>query len=514
MPSTFFPNINLPALKKWAIATAASHHPVRNVSRRGGKPISKATPKIVSCEDYIWAGVRMLLITFDPASLPMGPRVMLAHFPRGRSRLTTQALVGMTDTVSKYKPGKIYVPKVYAYIDYLPNDIGAEVVLLEKVPGENLAELWPKLTASQQFMVLVKIAELQCNMFNFRGSHICTDLLGTGVDTRPVMPGETRTTPATTNLTILAAPFDQYPLNTMPAVAAVNTTEAYLKTLGNRIERVFASTAQGDPTKENLAARKSRVQGAPDMTYLDVQRARDTWKRLGVLIPHHVGGFYLPSSLPKKARDSALSILKSQQFGIKHPDMQMWRFIVDFLPSEGPNTEQKLTVTLTGWEHAYRAPLWSCASLPSFFLPQIAVREFIPNEQKAYWRDIYVGRIMNDDRMLRISWQWFVAYVYGETERWFESCLSANWHLRDHIEFLLPLLKRHWEQHRPDVPFPLQVGRDYAAPGDTAMRAEDRQDFTPDPRLAPIGLGGTDIGSTLGNEWKTLSMKWTSEAKK
>lgn len=39
----------------------------------------------------------------------------------------------MTQTVLAYPEMRIRAPKVYAYKDVLPNKIGAEVVLLEKV---------------------------------------------------------------------------------------------------------------------------------------------------------------------------------------------------------------------------------------------------------------------------------------------------------------------------------------------------------------------------------------------
>jgi hypothetical protein len=91
----------------------------------------------------------MILITFDKKSLPFGPQHMLAHFPQGRPRFTTQAVVrhlclsshillnillqvGMTATIRASLP-VINAPKVYGYRDTLPNDINAEVVLLEKV---------------------------------------------------------------------------------------------------------------------------------------------------------------------------------------------------------------------------------------------------------------------------------------------------------------------------------------------------------------------------------------------
>lgn len=93
----------------------------------------------------------MILIKFERSSIPLGPYSLLAHFPIGRERLTTQALVrhllsastpftygyisfqvGMTAAVRR--DGRVNLaPKVYDYIDYKPNPIGAEVVLLEKV---------------------------------------------------------------------------------------------------------------------------------------------------------------------------------------------------------------------------------------------------------------------------------------------------------------------------------------------------------------------------------------------
>lgn len=41
----------------------------------------------------------MILIVFERKSLPLGPHLMLAHFPRGRPRLATQAVVCSTDII-------------------------------------------------------------------------------------------------------------------------------------------------------------------------------------------------------------------------------------------------------------------------------------------------------------------------------------------------------------------------------------------------------------------------------
>lgn len=354
-------------------------------------------------------------------------------------------------------------------------------------------------------MVLVKIAETLCNMFNFRGSLICTDLLGTEVDTRPPVHGESRL--MTQKPILLLPPLDQGPLLTLPPQAAVETTAEYLDAVIYRIERLFGD--DGEPTPENIAARVSKWTGTPNLTYLDIERVRATWKRLATLVPYHTGGFFIPKTLPRKAREVAYSILQSQQHGIRHSKMEMKRFIVNFSAVE----EGSVLVTLTGWEHAYRAPLWSCARLPPWFTPSLnGLGGPIPNEQKEYFRDLFVGRIMTDDRMLPFSWQWFVAFIYGEAERWFEDCISLHWFMRDHVEFLLPYLRRHWELHRPDVEFPLEVGKEYAAPGDTELDAATREEVVPDPGLVKIDHSESNIGATLGDDWKVWSVKWQAYA--
>lgn len=75
---------------------------------------------------------QMIQITFERTSLPLGPYTMMAYFPRGRERLTTQAVLGMMAAV-RNSSLNIEVPKIYGYQDLLPDDIGAEVVLMEKV---------------------------------------------------------------------------------------------------------------------------------------------------------------------------------------------------------------------------------------------------------------------------------------------------------------------------------------------------------------------------------------------
>lgn len=254
----------------------------------------------------------------------------------------------------------------------------------------------------------------------------------------------------------------------MPPQPALRSNEQYLKALAQRMERIFTKLPDGTPSPENLAARDTGWSENPILTDVDVDRIKETWQRLGEVIPHHTGGFYIPGTLSYNARQVAYSILNSNAFGIRHGDMQMSRFIVNFFTVTADDGElvEQVTLALTGWEHAYRAPLWSCARLPPWFYPRPILNEQLSSRDKAGLRDLILVNVMNDPRMVRQSWQFNVAYVFGATERWFEGCLSSHWVFRNSIEVLLTRLKPYWEHERPDVEFPLAVGRDYVGPGE------------------------------------------------
>lgn len=166
--------------------------------------------------------------------------------------------------------------------------------------------------------------------------------------------------------------------------------------------------------------------------------------------------------------------------------MQMSRFIVQIIPreqEENPSDpDPEIILTLTGWEHAYRAPLWSCARLPHFLSPRPIPQEPITWERQAYLRNV-IFFLMNDSRMLPTSWEWVVGYIFGVPERWFEGCLGSHWMFRDAIEFGLERLKSYWEGWRPDIPFPLEVGETYLGPRRNpapVFPSPHRQDSGPD----------------------------------
>lgn len=53
--TTFFPHVNLTALKKFAATTAEHEHPYGRGGRKSKKPVATVT----SCEDIVWAGEKV-----------------------------------------------------------------------------------------------------------------------------------------------------------------------------------------------------------------------------------------------------------------------------------------------------------------------------------------------------------------------------------------------------------------------------------------------------------------------
>jgi hypothetical protein len=228
----------------------------------------------------------------------------------------------------------------------------------------------------------------------------------------------------------------------------LSSTHDYLLALAERPERVF-----GGPT-EIPGARDTGWPGVPPLGDAEVAAVRDTWKRLGRLICYHSGGFYIPGSLSPEARYTAYSLLQSEAFGVRHRDMQMTRFVVRW--ARPGDVQSDATLALTGWEHAARAPLWSCARMPSWLGPHLHPFERITWEGQRNVRQFLFHSVLHGDFVPRArAWEWVVAHVFGATERWFEGLVGAHWGFRDAAEVLLLRLREHWMRERPDVPFPL-----------------------------------------------------------
>ncbi|KAG1752568.1 uncharacterized protein EDB91DRAFT_1045027 [Suillus paluster] len=477
--SAFFPHVNITALTKFAAATAAAQHPGRATGRRPQKTL---TPVVASIEDVKWAGEQMIQITFERASLPLGPHTMMAYFPCGRKMLTTQAVIGMMTTV-RGSSSKIEVPKIYGYRDLLPNDIGAEVVLMEKIPGENLQDVWPTLTPDEELKICSKLADLLLKLFNNRGSLICTDLLGTGVNTCIssvlLQEGQQRLRPLGVGPLLLSRPFNERPLDIMDPQGALSTNADYLTALCWRVKRLF-----GNNEDLRAQARDTGFADNPLLTAEDMEQARETFRRLTNLIEYHIGGFYIPETLSRAAREEAYLILQRKNFGICHGDMQMYRFLVRFLPDKNgklrtPDSDVEL-VLCTGWEHSFRAPLWSCARMPLWLISRPIMNEPISSFRQGELRSA-IYNMMNEPGRIESAREWIVSHVYGRTERWFEGCVSTHWMYGRNIEANLVDLKTYWEFWRPDIPFPIEVGVEY-----TRQRTSGPREAADEPVTAPV----------------------------
>ncbi|EGO02067.1 hypothetical protein SERLA73DRAFT_177792 [Serpula lacrymans var. lacrymans S7.3] len=315
--------------------------------------------------------------------------------------------------------------------------------------------------------VCIKLTELLLSMFNLRGSLICTDLQGTDINTRSAsaLPQDQQPRRQYQPSVLLSRPFNDHPLDKISPQTGLSTAADYLASLGYRAERIFSSS------EFNQVARDTGYPENPPLSDEDVVLIIETFKRYRSLIPYHTGGFYIPGTLSAPARELAYSVLQSRHFGIYHGDMQMSRFIVRFTEIvDSPDME--VTMTLTGWEHAFRAPLWSCARMPPWLNNRFINDEPVTWERQQELRRL-IYFLMNDPRILHHpvhpSWEWVVAYTYGVPERWFEGCLSSHWMFRNSLEVLLVRLKTYWESWRPDIQFPLPVGVDYRPPTEASV---------------------------------------------
>jgi hypothetical protein len=360
---------------------------------------------------------------------------------------------------------------------FLHRGLNLRTLLIFQLPGECLDDIWMDLEPRQIMTVCARLGELLVKLFNCRSPLLCSET---------DVPDSPPRTPAASahyrRAVLLGPPFDEGPLLHMEPQEGLTSTHDYLHALAGRPERVF-----GGPSEVPRARETGWPVSAP-LSDAEVAAARDTWKRLGYLISYHSGGFYIPGSLSPEARFTAYSVLQSKEFGVRHWDMQMTRFVVRW--ARPGDVQSDATLALTGWEYAARAPLWSCARMPAWLYPHLHPFERITWEGQRNVRQFIFHSVFHGDFVPQAhAWEWVVAHVYGATERWFEGLVGAHWGFRDAAEVLLLRLREHWMHERPDVPFPLDK--------DEAQRCD--APATPAAPVTPV-LGGESLEGEVGAE--------------
>jgi hypothetical protein len=302
----------------------------------------------------------------------------------------------------------------------------------------------------QQELVCVKLVDILLDLFYARGSHIGTDLKGTYVDTRCDNPEDLdvvsgRTAPGNPESVLMPRALQDEPLSDLQPPPAAPTIEDYLKTLASRVERVFDTDQRSNAKGRDIGWFRSSP-----LTDQDIVQAKQTWNRLKNLAAYHKGGFYVPAH----HREEAKAILQKPLFGVYHGDMKMSRFIIDM----SPNSTSGISLTLaTGWEHAYRAPAWSCARLPLWLnSAPFLLSQTISLERQRELRT-FIHRRLNNPGLRPLAHDWIICWIFGIPERWFEGVLSAHWGIQPTVEVCISRLKSYWEAARPDVRFPLSV---------------------------------------------------------
>jgi hypothetical protein len=340
-----------------------------------------------------------------------------------------------------------YSWKWYANICDLPHFL---IRLPVQVQGDNLADVFDRLSMHQIMTVCARLGEVLVKLFACRGPYI-------GSETHVVdSPPRTAEEAAFYRAPVLLSwPFDEGPLAGMPPQEAATSTHDYLLALSKRPERIF----DGSDPQAAAEGRNTGWPSAPSLTNEDIVVIRDTWNRLGSLIPYHSGGFYIPGTLSPEARYAVYSVLQNKEFGVRHADLRLSRIFVRWARPGADDSDCALV--LTGWEHAHRAPLWSCARMPPWLTPHVHPEEPLSWEHQRKLRATVIRTLAASGAP--VAKEWIIANAYGETERWFEGMLSAHWGFRDTNEVLLVHLRAHWIRERPDVPFPLRVGGAYVS---------------------------------------------------
>ncbi|PCH41453.1 hypothetical protein WOLCODRAFT_143577 [Wolfiporia cocos MD-104 SS10] len=404
------------------------------------------TPRMCRVKNIIWAGEKMLKVHFDRYVFPNGPASLLVYMPSGRGKLAIEAYIGMSSIAER---ANIPVPVIVWSSD--------KYIFLEEPSGNSLNIEWPRMTIQERKAVCKKLCEHLMEMFHCRRDSICT-VRAVNTNIRTEVDDQTFREDASF---LLSQPFDAGPLatKTEPPPAFTSTAD-YLRALTQRIDDVFDDATTEIGSDDPQLCWPGRLY----LTAYDVRLIRRTWMRLKWLAPHHCDDADITAvdvATEPQSCVKSISAVQSLRYALCHPDLQMSRIIVSY--PDGNRHEPKLI--LTGWDHAYFAPLWSSARLPpwvttSHILPR-APEPGVEHEceddsdddceldceldlQDVCQIDGQDDREDASEELVAWDPEWHHANKAGEMERLFEECAGGHWMYRDRIESCISLLKQKW----------------------------------------------------------------------
>ncbi|CAL1701207.1 unnamed protein product [Somion occarium] len=460
--SVNFPNVNFDVIGEIAVEAYTSMH--KDLTDDADCQFS-----VTSMKDIVWGGDMMVEIVLQSTLTPSHHQTLLAHFPHGRPNATSRAAVGMAMLAQR---AGVHVPRLCALAEEFHKKIGAEYILYVKEDGTSLDVAWPELSDEQRKAVMKRLAEDLLKLFNHRLASITTTVVPPNYSEDPDEPE-----PAY----LLSRPFDAVPLLDRWPQPALKTTQDYLEALADRILWLFSEGKVNNPWSLGWPGKVS-------LSYEEKTAIRETWMRLRQLIPYYTGGKFIPRRFKGGAYELAVSLLSDQRgFGIVHTDLKMGRILVNF--KDG--VLQPLVIT--GWEHAHTAPLWSCARMPRWLLPDNWRLEPTPilEEDRVKMFHAFYNSI-RDIKGPKPGAHWVIAFALGQQERFFEGLIGSHWMFRDTVDVGIKMLKESWELAIPDEEFPIPVDEEWRAD----PQPSGHRKFLQAPEEKHQEVMDTDIGAT------------------
>ncbi|KAF2500404.1 kinase-like protein [Lophium mytilinum] len=101
------------------------------------------------------------------ATLSDGHRV-LARLPYPSTVPNHYGTASEVATMEFLRLHNIPVPRVYGWSSTADNAVGAEYIVMEKIDGDSLAEIWPTLDLKQQGQIIKQVVHLEKNLFSIQ----------------------------------------------------------------------------------------------------------------------------------------------------------------------------------------------------------------------------------------------------------------------------------------------------------------------------------------------------------